>query len=225
MALPLIDKLDSFEIVRDRIALILANESAAQQVLATAAAEDPLLWTLTVYTERHFPIETWLNAGPALTTATAPIVSVWMESSNTVPDASSVSGQREIFEVTYNLDVMARGVNANNVAGGYDPADRAARLNCHAAVRLVRNILTATENRYLGLRSTIVWGNPVFENMDMGPADLGDTEPSFAVWNCRCRFKVKMTETAPEFTDFDTLNLVRVDVSDDTGLVFATEIP
>ena len=40
----LIDKQDSFEIVRDKIGLILASESASQQALATAAAKDPDLW-------------------------------------------------------------------------------------------------------------------------------------------------------------------------------------
>ena len=42
--LSLIDKQDSFEIVRDKIALILANEIASQQVLAKADSRNPDDW-------------------------------------------------------------------------------------------------------------------------------------------------------------------------------------
>ena len=50
MTLPLIDKLDTFEIVRDEIAAILATEIASQEALA-AGEPDPTLWRLRVFLE------------------------------------------------------------------------------------------------------------------------------------------------------------------------------
>jgi hypothetical protein len=222
MALPLIDKLDSFEIVRDQIAAILATESAAQQVLATAASKDPLLWVLNVYKERDWPLEQWLNAGPTLTAATAPVVTVWMEQSSFDAKSSSNTAAQQMYDVTYNIDITARGVSANDVAGGYDPADREARMNCQAAVRLVRNILSATENRYLGLR-TIVWGFPQFETFEMGPAPSEEHQSSLSAWSCRARFKVKMTEMSPEFTDYANLELIHIDTSDAGQVILESE--
>ena len=64
----LIDKEDTFEIVRNQIALILANESASQVALATTAGKpDPNLWALKVYTERSNPWEQALNDKTART--------------------------------------------------------------------------------------------------------------------------------------------------------------
>ena len=48
----LINKTDSFELVRDKIAMILADEFASQQALAQAEAIDPAPWDISVYTER-----------------------------------------------------------------------------------------------------------------------------------------------------------------------------
>ena len=53
----LIDKLDNYEIIRDRVALILKEEQASQQLLATEAGKDPSLWGLRVFIERSNPWE------------------------------------------------------------------------------------------------------------------------------------------------------------------------
>ena len=51
----LIDKQDSFEIVRDQIAGILYENQLAQQALAVTAGKDPALWELRVFTEATNP--------------------------------------------------------------------------------------------------------------------------------------------------------------------------
>ncbi len=221
MALPLIDKLDSFELVRDQIAGILVAEVANQRTLATAALKDPLDYTLNVYLERDFPVDRWLNSGVTDDISTAPIVSVWMEQSSINMRKTSNANNEQSFDVVYNLDVMARGFSSDVGAGGYSPADRAARIKCHSAVRLVRNILAHPNNSRLGLPS-IVHSFPQFENFELGPAPLDTTEPNISIWNCRCRFRVPMQETTLLAAEVP-LELIRIDVSDDGGVVFAIE--
>ena len=219
----LIDKVDSVEIVRDQIAGILVAELANQQSLAPGEGEDPLDFTLDVKIERDMPIEKWLDPEtPVDTVDTVPIVSVWWESSSIDAGSSTVAGGKQVFDVIYNLDVFARGVNRDE-AVGYTPHDTDARLRCHAAVRLVRNILSALPNRRLQLK-TIVQAYPLFENMELGSAINDETESAFSVWNCRMRLKVPMIELSPELAASNLIELIRIDVSDDGGVVLSTEI-
>lgn len=224
MPLPLIDKQDSSEIVRDQIAGILLTELANQQALATTAGKDPLDWTLDVFVERDWPVERWLNASLDLTADTVPVVSIQVEQSSRNDAATSVPKGRQVFDVTYLIDTIARGVTTDVPGGGHVPADKAAHLNCQAANRLVRNILAALPYRFLELRA-IVWAHPAVESMEFGPVKLDETEPSLAIWGCRMRFKVTMTESSPELPITGTLNLIRVDISDDGGVVLSTDIP
>lgn len=218
----LIDKKDSFELVRDQIAGILVTELANQQALAVIAAKDPLDWTITVLLERDAPIEKWLNAAPERTAPTVPTVSISVENSNRNDKKSSVAGGEQVYEVTYILDVLARGVTTETAGDGHLAADQAARLNCHAAVRLVRNILSATENRRLKLNA-IVHGHVHFRTIEFGEAATVETQPNFSVWAGRCRFSVTMTELSPEYEGVP-LDVIRIIVSDDGGVVLDTEV-
>ena len=111
---------------------------------------------------------------------------------------------------------MARGVSSDTKVG-----DKEAHLNCHAGVRLVRNILSATENSRLLLNS-IVWGHVAFQTFEFGPPLREDIPPSLRVWAGRGRFMVQMKETAPTFTG-ETLELIRIDISDEGGVVLSRE--
>jgi hypothetical protein len=212
MPLALIDKQDSFEIVRDQIAGVLLAELANQQALAPGAGEDPLDYTLSVY------------VGTDLNVATSPIVSIWIENSVRDDRSTTVDGLRQVFNVTYVLDIFARGVSSNVGAGGYLSADKDSRLRCQAATRLVRNILSAGPYRRL-LVPEIVWAHPSFENLEFGPAPLEEHEDDISVYNCRARFRVTMTEFSPELPANETLDLIRIDVSDHGGVILSTEIP
>jgi len=70
----LIDKQDSFEIIRDQIAAILSTEVASQMALAIAEAKEPNDWKMRIFIERSNPWEQWLN-NP--TEDKSPIVNVW----------------------------------------------------------------------------------------------------------------------------------------------------
>lgn len=147
--LTLIDKQDNFEAVRDQIGLILAEESANQQLLATGEGKDPNLWKLRVYVERSNPWETWLNGN----TDRSPIINVWFDNATTLERGSDVIKTQQ-KEVVYNIDCYGLGVSGGDVAGQL-LGDKEAALNSHRGTRLCRNILMAAHYTYLGLRGIV----------------------------------------------------------------------
>lgn len=155
MSLELIDKFDSFELVRDQIAAILVTETANQMTLAAAASEDPELWRLQVFVERSNNWEQWLDPQDEVAPDDAPIVNVWYDSSSFDGAASSVMERQKTTGI-FNIDIYGLGVARDVPAGGHEPGDLQAILNCQRATRLVRNILMAAENTYLQARG-LVW--------------------------------------------------------------------
>ena len=148
----LIDKQDTFEIVRDQIAAILALEIANQQTLAIAAAKDPKDWKLRIYTERSNPWEQFLNIENE--TDRSPLVNVWFDNTSFDDKASNVM-ERQRSDAIFNIDCYGCGVSSNEITGGHNPGDKEAAFEVQKAVRLVRNILMAAEYTYLGLRGTV----------------------------------------------------------------------
>lgn len=199
----LIDKQDNAEIVRDQIAAILALESAAQQALATAATKDPAGWELQVYTERSNPWEKWLNDQ---TTDTAPIVNVWYDTA-TYNEAASNVVERQATEATFNIDCYGLGVSEDDGAG-HKPGDREAAFEVQRAIRLVRNILMASEYTYLGLRG-LVWQRWPQSVQVFQPAS-GDRIIQQIV-AARLAFRVRFNEFSPQYVG-QALELLSVDV-------------
>ena len=136
----LIDKQDSFEVIRDQIAAILATETASQMALATAATKDPQDWKMRIFTERSNPWEQWLNEQ----TDKSPIVNVWYDNSNFDPSASNIV-ERQGTDAIFNIDCYGYGVSSDDGATGHNPGDKEAALAVQKALRLVRNILMAAE--------------------------------------------------------------------------------
>ena len=88
----LIDKDDNFEVVRDKIAQILADEIANQMVLAVDGGKDPDLWKLRIFAERSAPWAQWLDDQ----TDESPIVNVWFDNHSVDLKASNaISRQRK----------------------------------------------------------------------------------------------------------------------------------
>lgn len=148
----LIDKQDGFEIVRDKIATILATNIVAQKALATAASEDPTLWDIRIFTERSDAWEQWLNDQ----SDTRPICNVWYDGSDFSKSTGNVIG-RQKSDTIFNIDLYGYGQSADVDAGGHTPGDKEAAFEVHRAIRLIRNILMAAQYTYLELRGT-VWG-------------------------------------------------------------------
>lgn len=205
MALELIDKQDNFEIIRDKIAVILATETINQQALATAALKDPNDWKLRVYTERSNPFEQWLNIEPP--TDKTPIVNVWYESSNFDPAASNISERQKTTGVFY-IDCYGYGESSNLIAGGHVPGDSAAAFQAQNAIKLVRNILMAAENTYLQLRG-LVWQRWP-QSITMFQPQI-DNLAAQNVIAARLVFSVIFNELSPQVAP-EILELVSVDI-------------
>lgn len=205
MTLPtLIDKQDNFEIIRDQIAAILVAEVSNQMTLATAAAKDPLDWKLRIFTERSNPWEQWLNTQ----TDTSPIVNIWFDTSNFDQSASNTI-ERQKSETVYNIDCYGYGESADVVAGGHRPGDKEAALEVQRAIRLVRNILMASENTYLQLRP-LVWLRWPQSITSFQPQIDGQTIQN--VSGARIAFTVGFNEFSPQGDETNLLELVTIDV-------------
>lgn len=152
----LIDKLDGFEIVRNKVGAILLLESQHQQTLALAASRDMNDWAFRVFSERTNPIGEFLDipddaSSPPLV---LPIVNVWYNGTTFDKSASNLV-ERQKGTSTINVDVYTYATSADQLVG-HSPGDERAARELHRVVRLVRNILMAGSYTYLGLRG-FVW--------------------------------------------------------------------
>jgi hypothetical protein len=202
----LIDKLDTFELVGEQIAAILATELANQQQLAADAGKDPSLWKLRVFRECSNPWEQFLEAtDPALDTS--PIVNVAFEDYTTDWSASDRI-QRQKVNATYNLDCFGCGISAD-APTGHDPGDTRSALEVHRAIRLVRNILMAGTYTYLGLQGT-VWTRGV-QGVRVYQPQIDD-RPVQHVLAARISFEVTFNEFSPQY-EGETLEMVTLTVN------------
>lgn len=145
----LIDKEDNVEIVRDQILAILIAERDAQMVLAAGAAKDPELWNFRAFKERANHWDFFQNDDDVL-----PVVNVWFDSESFDGGSSNIS-ERQTADGRFNIDIYARGISHDDLAGGHFPGDLDAANNLHRTIRLVRNILMAAQYSYLDLRGTV----------------------------------------------------------------------
>lgn len=152
----LIDKTDNLELVRGAVATILAAETVSQQALATAASEDPRLWTWRVYEERDRPWSAFLAAAQAGTAQldVPPIVNVSIDSA-TVDRSASDPVKHQVYDARILVDCYGFGLSEADGGGGHVPGDKRAREEAQRVARLVRNVLMAGDYTYLGLRGVV----------------------------------------------------------------------
>ena len=212
----LIDKQDTFEIVRDQIAAILKLESGIQQALAADAGKDPDDWKLRVFLERANPWEQWLNVQGDNVAALdkSPIVNVWFDNINYDRKASNIM-ERQKGDGVFNIDCYGFGVSSDNLAGGHNPGDEASALASQKACRLVRNILMAAQYTYLGLQGT-VWGRWP-QNITAFQAQLNN-QAAQQVLGTRLALLSGFNEFSPQYVA-ETLSLISIDVTDDQEVV------
>jgi hypothetical protein len=193
----LIDKQDNFEIVRDRLAVLLANEVAAQKNLATLASKDPSLWDMRIYSERVSP---WENISEENHT---PIVNISYDSSNFQESVGSTIHKQKA-DATYFIDCYGYGQSRED-DDGHLPADQSASLDVHRVLRLCRNIIMASENAYLGLRG-LVWRRWP-ENIKIYQPD-SENITLFRVVAGRITLHVEFLEEAPQADESNLLEYV-----------------
>lgn len=212
----LIDKQDTFEIVRDKVALILAEESAQQQQLAIAAAKDPELWKLRVFIERTNPWEVLQTDDGKAPTDRAPVVSVWYDNSNVNLGASQTI-DRQQMQATINIDVYGIGATEILAGGaGQIPGDEVAAREAQRGARLVRNILMADSYVTLGVdRSLGLVGQRQINTIQaFQPESGGQNAQQLAA--LRLSLQVKLSESGPQ-TPAVILEEISVIVRDDDG--------
>ena len=187
----LIDKQNTFEIIRDKIAQILANEIANQKTIATNEGKDPSLWDLEVYTERSNPWEKWLNQS----TNKVPIVNVWFDNYNLDGTAGNTVEYQTVNGI-FNIDVYGFDISRDNQAGGHLAGDELSAKETQRAYRLVRNILMSSFYTYLDLRPIVsqrwIQSATAFQPEQQG----GQVQQVQAI---RMAFAVKFLEFSPQY--------------------------
>jgi hypothetical protein len=172
----LIDKVDTFEAVRDQIGSILVVEEANQRALALAAAKDPDLWAFKTFSERSNPWGEFVdpeegeqedaNDRPKK----LPIVNVWFDNTQ-IALAGSNLVERQKYTGIFNIDCYGCGTSVES-PGGHVPGDAQGAREAQRAARLVRNILMSAHHTYLLLRKTVgrrwVQGIQTFQPQDEG---------------------------------------------------------
>ena len=153
----LIEKQDSYEIVRDLIVDILKVEIANQVALAIAKRDDPQnpdpsidpdKWDVKIYAERSNEWEQILAMADS--SDYKPIANVWF--GNVGYDKATgnvISSQRG--DGTFNIDILGFAKAKSNSGGGHDPSDLLSSLESQRATRLIRNILMFNQYKQLGL--------------------------------------------------------------------------
>ncbi len=214
----LIDKFDTFELVRDQISLILVTEVASQMALAITAGKDPDLWKLRVFVERSNPFEQWLNSQ----TDRSPVVNIWYDTSTFDPSASSVINKQQT-EGLFIIDCYGFGISQDVPGGGHVAGDKAAAINVQRAIRLVRNILMASEYTYLALRGTV--GQRWPQSISVFQPQLDDSS-AHKITGARITLRVIFNEFSPQ-TVPEILELVTVDVlrTEDGEIVLEADYP
>jgi len=200
----LIDKTDSFELIRDAIATILAAESVAQQALAVSGSKDSTLWKLRVYVERSNPWEAWIDSAADK----SPIVNVWFESTQ-FDKSGSNRFERQRGEGTFNIDCYGYGQSAA-VTGGHTPGDMTAAKEAHRAARLVRNILMSDQYLQLGMRGTVTekWIQSITAFQPQQQA-----EAIQHIVGCRIALQVSFNEWTPQNTP-QSLEYIAVEITE-----------
>jgi hypothetical protein len=188
----LIDRPDTFEVVRDKIALILATETASQQAKAVEEGKDPELWKLRIYTERSNAWEAFQDDNPV---DKSPIVNVWFDS-EAFPKNQGSTVDRQTARGMFNIDIVAVGVSGPDGLSGQKPGDKEAAFAAQRGLRLVRSIMMASNYTYLELRGLVAgrW-----------PSDVSTFQPQTGarsaqhIIGARLALEVKYNEFAPQY--------------------------
>jgi hypothetical protein len=193
----LLKEQDNIEKIRDHIGFLLAAELANQYALAQEYAPeappgfDPEDFNVKVYIENRRPWEL----------ENLPVVNVLVlgEKEPEGNPGAPLGNQKYICQ--FQIDCYARGRH-ENLEEGIIPQDQAANIRAWLVSRLVRSILMADENLYLGLRG-IVQRRMVLERKTVDLEDLPAS--AIPVSLCRIILEVETFETNPkgEYESFD----------------------
>ncbi len=198
----LIDKQDSFEIVRDQISAILKTEMVNQEALALTAGKDVNLWKLTILEERSDNFEQFIGNPDIFN----PIINVSFDNSSITERSSGIVKEQTTIGI-YNIDCYGYSRSRETVTG-HEAGDRLASLEVQRSIRLVRNILMSGVYSYLGLRGLV--GRRWIDSIVKFTRQL-DSPQTQEVIGSRINLSVQFIEDSPQ-TLFDNLELISVQV-------------
>jgi hypothetical protein len=201
---------DTAERVRDRVAEILATESAAQVALAEAAPVDATPWALEVYTERA---NAWAEYTDPQAGAAPYIVNVWFEGDTFAKQRGTV-GTVQTATGTFNVDCYAFGATSGGDAGDELAATRA----LHVA-SLCRAILMSGAYPMLGFPRGVIGSRWVQSRTMFVPQFDGQSAQHVVA--ARLSIAVEYDETAPLATPV-TLERTVAELTTPDGAAIAT---
>jgi hypothetical protein len=211
---------DTSETVRDWLATLLLVESANQQTLATAAAENPSLWKLRVFVERSNPWELFINDPANATDDACPLVNITLESINFDASQSNIVERQKAVAV-YNLDVYGYG-QTTETSGGHTAGDSKAAKEAQRGTRLVRQILMSGPYTYLGLTRGTIWRRFVTGIQPFQPQY--EDRPVQHVQAQRISLEVQFSEFSPQYSGqvIEEINVIVERIDDEFTLIDAT---
>ena len=189
----LIDKQDSFEIIRDEIAAILLIEKENQKTLAKEVGKDKDLWDFDVYTERSLPWELIEDADGKIIKQ-VPLVNVFFD--QFAPnDQASNTVDRQLNTGQFQIDCVSakntkRLQNRSLVSG-----DELAARDAQRILKLVRNILMSSVYTYLGLRGVVT--KRMIQSATIFQPNIND-KPAQRVMVARIQLNVEYYEFSPQ---------------------------
>lgn len=208
----LIDKTDTFELVRDRVALIIAEESAAQQVIAAGTdGKNPDDWKLRVFIERSTPWDLFTTSEGTPPTDLSAIVNVSFDEMMVDIPSSQISLKQQ-YDAVINIDVLGMGVSKINT-DGHSLGDESAARMAQKAARLIRNILMSDKYRTLGFDRTLdIAGQRMVRGIKTFQAEYVN---SAYVSSLRLTLDVKLAElsASASHTILETINTITFDIN------------
>jgi hypothetical protein len=201
--LQLIDKQDTFEIVRDEIAAILYIEKENQKELASTAGKDPALWDFDVYLEASNPWEIIEDPINGEIISETPLINIFYDQT-TFDDSSSNFIEQQSADAIYSIDCLAAKNHLYDKTNTIQRGDKLSSLDCQRVVRLVRNIIMAAEYSYLQHQGLISLRS--FQSIGMFQPNIND-HPAQNVIGCRMNLAVNFLEFSPQ-TEPVTIELI-----------------
>jgi len=199
---------DTWQIVRDRTALILQTESDNQVALATNAGEpDPSLWKLRVYIQRAKPWEMFLPDEFGVVSDLSPVINVWHDT-QTFPENMGDVVQSQQSDITINMDAYGFAVTMDDGGTGQLPGDEYSARAAEHGAELCRKILMASSNVHLQLQGFV--GKRWPGNITEFQPEL-DAESAEYITAVRFPMGVHAVEYSPQYTP-EILEKVHVDL-------------
>lgn len=190
----LINKQDTFELVRDEIASILLLEKDNQKLLAIDEDKNPDLWNFDVCIERSSPWELIEDPTSGEVIRETPLVNVFFDQ-ETFNGIQSNPVEQQRADGVFTIDCLATKVHEKNADGTISRGDELAARDVQRVVRLVRNILMAGFYTYLNMRGVVSQRD--IQSVTMFQPNIND-RPAQHVIGCRVNVAVNYNEFSPQ---------------------------